>query len=167
MTQQQAKRPTPKDITKAQDTKAAEKQAKLQRAGGEGKLVAAAGASAANSDRRMVPTETRAAEAASAKIQLLRHSLALAGPSAGFASYRTKSGHSFGSLQGYVNDWNDADADEVTSKMALSEPKHVHPAIGIAERKIDLAMQSLREAKAAQDQTPLIFRRYKQTVHFQ
>ena len=33
--------------------------------------------------------------------------------------------------------------------MALSEPKHVHSAIGIAERKIDLAVQSLKEAKAA------------------
>ena len=33
--------------------------------------------------------------------------------------------------------------------MALSNPKHVLPAIGIAERKIDLVVQSLREAKAA------------------
>ena len=97
----------------------------------------------------MVATEPQAVEAASAKIKLLRHSLALAGPSAGFASYRTKSGHSFGSLQGYIDDWNDADGDEVTSQMALSEAKHVHPAIGIAERKIDLAVQALREAKAA------------------
>ena len=97
----------------------------------------------------MVATDAKAAKAASAKVQLLCHSVALAGPSAGFASYRTKSGHSFGSLQGYVDDWNDADSDEVTSKMALSDLKHVHPAIGIAERKIELAMQSLGEAKAA------------------
>ena len=33
--------------------------------------------------------------------------------------------------------------------MILSDPKHVNPAIGIAERKIDLAVQSLREAKSA------------------
>ena len=127
----------------------AEKQAKLQRAGGEGKLVAAAGASAAVTDRRMVVSDAKAAEAASTKIQLHRHSLALAGPSVGFVSYRTKSGHSFGSLQGYVDDWNEADADEVTSKVALSDPNHVNPAIGIADRKIDLAVQLLREAKAA------------------
>ena len=137
-----------KDVTKARDTKAAEREAKLLRAG-QGKLVSAGKASAATTDRRMVATEPPAVEAASAKIKLLRHSLALAGPSAGFASYRTKSGHNFGSLQGYIDDWNDADGDEVTSQMALSEAKHVHPAIGIAERKIDLAVQALREAKAA------------------
>ena len=97
----------------------------------------------------MVVSDAKAAEAASTKMQLLHHSLALAGPSAGFMSYRTKSGHSFGSLEGYVNDWNDADADEVTSKMIFSDPKHVNPAIGIAEQKIDLAVQALREAKSA------------------
>jgi hypothetical protein len=148
-TQQQAKRPTPKDIAKAQDTKAAERQAKLQRAGGEGKLVAATGASAAVTDRRMVVSGAKAAEAASTKMQLHRHGLALAGPSAGFMSYRTTSGHSFGSLEGYVNDWNDADADEVTSQMMISDPKHVNPAIGIAERKVDQAVQALRDAKTA------------------
>ena len=97
----------------------------------------------------MVVSDAKAAKAASSKIQLHRHSLALAGSSAGFVSHRTTSGHSFGSLQGYVDDWNEADADEVTSKIALSDPKHVNPAIGIAERKIDLAVQSLREAKLA------------------
>ena len=148
-TQQQAKKSTTKDITKAQDTKAAEKQAKLQRAGGEGKLAAAAGTSAAVTDRRMVVSGAKAAEAASTKMQLHRHALALAGPSAGFMSYRTKSGHSFGSLEGYVNDWNDADADEVTSQMIFSDPKHVNPAIGIAEQKIDQAVQALRDAKTA------------------
>ena len=97
----------------------------------------------------MVVSDAKAAEAARTKMQLHRHSLALAGPSAGFVSHRTKSGHSFDSLQGYVDDWNEADADEVTSKMIFSDPKHVNPAISIAERKIDRAVQSLREAKAA------------------
>ena len=74
MIQQQAKKSTPKDSAKATDTKVAEKEAKLRRAEGQSKLVAAAGASAANTDRRMVATEAKAAEAASAKMQLLRHS---------------------------------------------------------------------------------------------
>ena len=120
-----AKKPAPKDIAKPKDTKTAEKEAKLQRAEGQGKLATAAGASAANTERRMVVTEARAAKAASAKMQLLRHSQAVAGPSVGFVSNRTTSGHSFGSLQGYVDDWNDADTDEVTSRLALSDPRHI------------------------------------------
>ena len=104
VTQQRTKKSTPRDSTKVVDTKTVEKEAKLRRAEGQSKLAAAAGASAANTERRMVATEAKAAEAASAKMQLLRHSQAVAGPSAGYVSNRTTSGHSFGSLQGYVDD---------------------------------------------------------------
>ena len=106
-------------------------------------------ASTTNTECRMVTIENRAAEAASAKMQLLRHSQGIAGPSAGFVRNRTASGQSFGSLRGYVADWNDADSDEVTSRLALSDPRHIQPAVGVVEHKIDSALQSLREAKVA------------------
>ena len=82
----------------------------------------------------------------SQKLQIHRHSRALAGPSAGFASYRTRSGHSFGSLESYVDKWNDAD-DEVTSKALTTGPSQSGEAIGISERKFDLAITALKEAK--------------------
>ena len=97
----------------------------------------------------MVTHEGRAAEAASAKMQLLRHSQAIAGKGAGFVSHRTASGKSFGSLKGYVEDWNDADADEVTSKLSISNLRNIQPAVGKVENKIDLALRSLSEAKVA------------------
>ena len=74
-----AKKPAPKDIAKQKPTKAAEKEAKLLRAGGQSKLASVAEASAENTECQMVTHEGRAAEAASAKMQLLRHSQALAG----------------------------------------------------------------------------------------
>ena len=96
--------------------------------------------------------ESRAVVSAKAftsqKLQIHRHSRALAGPSAGFASYRTKSGHSFGSLETYVDKWNDAD-DEVTSKALTIGSSQSGEAVGISERKFDLAITALKEAKTA------------------
>ena len=97
----------------------------------------------------MVTHEGRAAEAASAKMQLLRHSQAIADKGAGFVSHRTASGKSLGSLNSYVNDWNDADADEVTSKLSILNLRNIQPAVGKVENKIDLALRSLSEAKVA------------------
>ena len=93
-----AKKSTPKELAKPKPTKAAEKEAKLLRAGGQGKVVIAAEASAENTELRMVAHEGRAVEVASAKMQLLQHSQGIAGPSAGFVRNRTASGQSFGSL---------------------------------------------------------------------
>ena len=45
--------------------------------------------------------------------------------------------------------WNDADADEVTSKLAISNPRHVEPATGKVVYKIELAQRALAEAKAS------------------
>ena len=146
-----AKKSAPKESAKAKPTKVAEREAKELRAGGQTKPVSAveASASTANTDRRLVTHEGSAAEAASAKMQLIRHAQGIAGPGAGFVSHRTASGKSFGSLKGYVADWNDADADEVTSKLSISNPRHIQPAVGKAEHKIDLALRSLSEAKVA------------------
>ena len=67
----------------------------------------------------------------------------------GFVSHRTASGKSFGSLKDYVEQWNDADKDEVTSKLAISNPRQVEPATGRVEYRIGLAQLALSEAKAA------------------
>ena len=45
--------------------------------------------------------------------------------------------------------WNDADAYEVTSKLAISDPRHVQPATGKVVYKMELAQRALSEAKAA------------------
>ena len=84
-----ARKPTPKDLAKAKPTKTAEKEAKILMAKGQGKLVivAKANVSVANTDRRIISHEGSAAQAASAKVQLLRHSQALAGNDAGFISH--------------------------------------------------------------------------------
>ena len=146
-----ARKPAPKDLAKAKPTKTAEKEAKILRAEGQGKLVVAAEASVsvANTDRRIISHEGSAAQAASAKVQLLRHSQALAGKDAGFISHQTASGNSFGSLKGYMEGWNDADADEVTSKLSIANLRNIQPAVGKVENKIDLALQLLKEAKVA------------------
>ena len=137
-TQQRAQKSAPMTITKTIDTKAAEKQAKLQRAAGGNVVIAKSGASAPVIDRQLVVSE-----AVSQKLRVHRETRALAGPSAGFASYKTKSGSSFGSLRALIDKWNDAD-DEVTSTVTPSGP-----AVGIAERKIEQAVTALAEAKAA------------------
>ena len=48
-----------------------------------------------------------------------------------------------------MEQWNDADADEVTSKLAISDPRHVQAAVGKVEYKIGLAQRALSETKAA------------------
>ena len=146
-----AKKPAPKESTKPKPTKVAERETKALRAEGQIKPIstAKATASTANTDRRIVTHKGSAAEAASAKMQLLRHAQGIAGPSAGFVSNRTASGNSFGSLKCYVADWSDADSDEVTSRLAISNPRHIQPAVGKVEHKIDLALRSLSEVKVA------------------
>ena len=128
-------------------TKVAEREAKALRAEGQIKPVstAEATASTANTDRRIVSHEGSAAETASAKMQLVRHAQSIAVKGAGFVSNRTASGNSFGSLKGYVADWNDVDSDEVTSRLAISNPRHIQPAVGKVEHKIDRALRSLFE----------------------
>ena len=137
-TQQRAQKSGVMVITKTIDTKIAEKQARLERAAGGSVVIAKSGASAPVTDRQLVVSE-----AVSQKLRVHRETRALAGPSAGFASYRTKSGNSFGSLKGLIDKWNDAD-DEVTSTATS-----LGPTVGIAERKLEQAFSALAEAKAA------------------
>ena len=129
----------------ATDAKAAERQAKLQRAAGGTIVLGKTGTSVPARDSRALVS---AKAFTSQKLQIHRHSRALAGPSAGFASYRTKSGHSFGSLESFIDKWNDAD-DEVTSQALTIGPSQTGEAIGISERKFDQAISALKEAKTA------------------
>ena len=134
----------------ATDAKTAERQAKLQRAAGSTIVLAKTGTSVpAKESRALVAAQSFTSQ----KLQIHRHSRALAGPSAGFASYRTKSGHSFGSLESFIDKWNDAD-DEVTSKALTVGSSQSGEAIGVSERKFDEAIIALKEAKNASKVTP-------------
>ena len=146
-----AKKPASKESAKPKPTKVAEREAKALRAEGQIKPVstAEATASTANTDRRIVSHEGSAAETASAKMQLIRHAQSITGKGAGFVSNQTASRNSFGSLKAYVADWNDADSDEVISRLAIGNPRHIQPVVGKVEHKIDLALQSLSEVKVA------------------
>ena len=99
----------------------------------------------------MVAHEGATAKAASAKMELIRHRQAIASPRAGFISHRTRSGHSFGSLRDYVDKWNQADADEVTSKpsqsLILPNLRPDEPARGKVVSKIQMVQQALADVK--------------------
>lgn len=108
-------------------------------------------ASAQNPKRQMVTHEGPAAKAASAGMELLRHNQAIAGPRAGFVSHRTRSGHSFGSLQHYCDRWNQADTDEVTSKpsqsLTLPNLRRDEASTGKVVSKIQAVQQALADVK--------------------
>ena len=48
-----------------------------------------------------------------------------------------------------MDQWNDADADEVTSKLTISNLQHVEPATGKVVSKINQPQRALAEAKAS------------------
>ena len=88
---------------------------------------------------------------ASAEMDKLRHQMSIAGPKAGFVSHRTTSGHSFGSLKHYCDDWNLADVDEVSSRpsqsLSLPDPRLHEAAPGMVMHKLSSAQRALDEAK--------------------
>ena len=101
--------------------------------------------------RQMVAHDAPATMAASARMDLLWHKQAIAGPRVGFISHRTSSGHSFGSLHDYVDKWNLADADEVTSRpsqsLTLPNPRRDDVATGKVVSKIQMVQQALADVK--------------------
>ena len=66
-------------------------------------------------------------------------------------SHRTTSGHSFGSLKHYCDDWNLADVDEVNSRpsqsLSLPDPRLHEAAPGMVMHKIASVQRALDEAK--------------------
>ena len=99
----------------------------------------------------MVTHDAPGALLANAKMDQLRNQMSIAGPRAGFVSHRTSSGHSFGSLKHYCDDWNMADVGEVNSKPSLSlslpDPRLHEAAPGMVMHKMASVQRALDEAK--------------------
>ena len=99
----------------------------------------------------MVTHDAPGALLASAEMDKLRHQMSIAGPRDGFVSHRTTSGHSFGSLKHYCDDWNLADVDEVSSRpsqsLSLPDPRLHEAAPGMVMHKLSSAQRALDEAK--------------------
>ena len=99
----------------------------------------------------MVPHTAAGVASASTQLDLVRHKLSIAGAKAGFVSHRTTSGHSFGSLQHYSDEWNLADYEEVSSKpshlISAPDPRLHEAAPGMVLHKLQIAQQAFAEAK--------------------